>query len=329
MALSIVIVAASVWLALGEGDSADLAPLYLTIVVHNEEDVSRGVAPKASIPDYNGSPELMSHFADAMRAFAAMAADHRARINFGSDWTFSEGVRLYEPTFYIDLEALGHEVDAHAHQSSVLYREVREAVAAAGGNPTRVASGMEEATIQDQLEYFDHRAPEFEILWGVSLPGHGAGECTATWVWRPSRADWTLHDPDGRYVYVGHGELVNSLDAIRQAVDGRHPDRINTCAVFVSPREFKAAVGTEGIPDRWAAPTDSIHYWEQRIAWWDDFLSQIDVLVERGEVAYASLTEVVDVFRTEEHRLVFDWTEVPRSDAPMARRNRLAGYPLD
>jgi len=207
MALSIVIVAASVWLALGEGDSADLAPLYLTIVVHNEEDVSRGVAPKASIPDYNGSPELMSHFADAMRAFAAMAADHRARINFGSDWTFSEGVRLYEPTFYIDLEALGHEVDAHAHQSSVLYREVREAVAAAGGNPTRVASGMEEATIQDQLEYFDHRAPEFEILWGVSLPGHGAGECTATWVWRPSRADWTLHDPDGRYVYVGHGEL--------------------------------------------------------------------------------------------------------------------------
>ncbi|MBU0596291.1 hypothetical protein KJ567_06380, partial [Candidatus Bipolaricaulota bacterium] len=129
-------------------------PLYLTIVVHNEEDTGRGVVPKANIPDYDGDPALMAHFASAMRTFAQMAAGHGARINFGSDWTFSRGVALYEPSFYTDLEAMGHEVDAHAHESSVLYREVREAIVTAGGHPTAVASGMDETTIQAELAYF-------------------------------------------------------------------------------------------------------------------------------------------------------------------------------
>jgi len=83
--------------------SEDLPPLYITLVIHNEEDMSRGLLPKANIPDYDGDEGLMHHFASALRAFAEMAADHGARINFGSDWTFSRGVALYEPGFYADL----------------------------------------------------------------------------------------------------------------------------------------------------------------------------------------------------------------------------------
>jgi len=308
----------------------DLPPLYLTIVIHTEEDMSRDTIPKPRIPDYDGDEVLMHHFAAAMRAFARMAREHGAVINFGSDWTFSRGVALYEPGFYADLEAMGHEIDAHAHESSVLYHDVQEEIILAGGHPTRVASGMNEQDIQDRLDDFDAYYPDFQILWGVALPGHVAGECTATWAWRPSRLDWTQHDPDGRYIYIGHGELVNSLDAIRRATADRHPDRVNTYAVFVSPREFKAAEGTPGIEDdQWTASTDSVHFWSNRTQMWDDFLTEIDAFVQAGHVQYASLSDVADIFVTREDRLDFGFGEIPRSDASMRTRNLRSGYPLE
>lgn len=156
--------------SVAQPESEALPPLYLTIVIHNEEDTHGGGAPKANIPDYDGDEALMHHFAKAMRAFGRMAADHGARINFGSDWTFSLGAALYEPAFYADLEALGHEIDAHAHESSVLHHEVRETIDLAGGHPTHVASGMNKEEIRSELAHFDGLYPEFGILWGVSLP---------------------------------------------------------------------------------------------------------------------------------------------------------------
>ncbi len=50
------------------GSSTEHLPaLYLTIVVHNEEDTSRGTVPKANIPDYDGNPAVMNHFAFVKR----------------------------------------------------------------------------------------------------------------------------------------------------------------------------------------------------------------------------------------------------------------------
>ena len=313
------------------GTDQDIPPLYLTLVIHNEEDMSRGVLPKTQIPDYDGDAILMAHFAGAMRAFAEMAQTHGARINFGSDWTFSRGVTLHEPDFYAEIEAMGHEIDAHAHESSVRYHEVREEILLAGGSPTDVASGMNEEEIAEQFEYFDVHYPEFRVLWGVALPGHVAGECIAAWVWRPSRDDWTTHDPLGRYIYIGQGELVNSFDAVRRAVAARRADRVNTIALFVSPREFKAAAGTAGIEAQWTASTDSVHFWRNRFEMWDDLLDEIDALVDAGAVAYASLTEIVTIFEAREAagELDFVFGEVPRSDASMRARNLRAGYPLD
>lgn len=306
-----------------------LPPLYLTIIIHNEEDMSRGVIPKTNIPDYDGDEMLMHHFADVMRRFAQMAADHGAKINFGSDWTFSQGAALYESDFYSDLQSLGHEIDAHAHESSVRYHQVQEDIVLAGGTPSRVASGMNEEEIHEELGYFDTLYPEFEILWGVSLPGHSAGECVAPWVWRPSRDDWTVHDPEGRYIYIGHGELINSIQAVRQALNDRSPDRINAIAVFTTPREFKAAEGSIGIDEAWTVPTDSADYWENRLAWWDSFLGQIDPLVAAGVVEYRTLSEIAAIFIEREPDLVFDWTKIPRSKLGMRPRNIKAGYPIE
>jgi len=52
-------------------DTENLPPLYLMIVVHNEEDTSRGgggaTVPKANIPDYDGNEAIMNHFARGVR----------------------------------------------------------------------------------------------------------------------------------------------------------------------------------------------------------------------------------------------------------------------
>jgi len=50
-------------------DTESLPPLYLTIIVHNEEDMSRGTVPKANIPDYDGNEAIMNHFARGVRPF--------------------------------------------------------------------------------------------------------------------------------------------------------------------------------------------------------------------------------------------------------------------
>jgi hypothetical protein len=235
-------------------------------------------------------------------------------------------VARFDPTFYTDLESMGHEIDAHAHESFVPYHEVREEIVTASGHPTHVASGLNEEEIQQKMAYFDALYPEFQILWGVSLPGHPAGECVAPWVWRPSRKNWVEHDPDGVYIYIGHGELVNSLGEIQKAVDGRSPARVNTYAVFAAPRGFKAAAGTQGIAEEWTTKPEAYDYWENRLAWWDDLLTGIDALVERGDVRYASLTEIASVFVQSEDRLGFDFGQPPRSDADLVRRSIAAGY---
>jgi len=315
--------------AFGRSCADDLPPLYVTLVIHTEEDLGGGTVPKPSIPDYDGDEALMNHFASVMRAFAEMASEHGAAINFGSDWTFSRGVERYEPTFYSDLEALGHEIDAHAHESSVLYHDVREAITTAGGNPSHVASGLDEAEIHDRLTYFDVYWPEFSILWGVALPGHTAGECIASWVWRPSRDDWTQHDPEGDYIYIGHGDLVNSIHAVREAVESRQADRVNTIALFTTPREFKAAPGTEGVAEAWTAAVESPDYWENRIAWWNEMFTQLEPLVESGAVHFATLTQIAEAFEAIEDGLSFDRSEVPRSTLGMRQRNARAGYPFE
>lgn len=301
-------------------------PLYLTIIIHNEEDTGSCTNPKPQIPDYDGDEEILLQATMAMREFGEMVASHGAKINFGSDWTFSDGVELYDPTFYSDMEAMGHEIDAHAHASCVLYHEVREEIVEAGGNPTNVASGMTEEQVYNTMSYFDRYYPEFEILWGVADAGHNAGEETSGWVWRPSQENWLEHDSDGDYIHIGHGEYVNSVEFIESAIEERYDDRINTYAVFTNPREFLAAAGTEGIPEEWTAKPESYDYWEKRIEWWDEFLTELNQL---EDLEYASLTEIAEIFVENEDNLNFDFdTEKhPRSDDNAVQRQTEAGYP--
>ncbi|MBU1934698.1 hypothetical protein KKF04_01455, partial [Patescibacteria group bacterium] len=232
--------------------TAFTSPLYFTIVMHTEEDTGSCRNPKAQIPDYDGDENLMLHFTSAMREFGEMVASHSAKINMGNDWTFSNGVEKFDPTFYTDFEAMGHEIDAHAHESCINYEGVRQAIIDAGGTPTKVASGIKEDEITEELEYLDTLSPSFQILWGVASPGHNEGEEMSSWVWRPAKDDWTQHDPNGKYIHIGHGAYTNSIESVEEAIANLQPNTINTFAVFATPREFKAEMGT-GISDDWSA----------------------------------------------------------------------------
>ncbi|MFH1785397.1 MAG: hypothetical protein ABH842_03130 [Candidatus Micrarchaeota archaeon] len=302
------------------------SPLYFTVVIHTEEDTGHCTSPKPQIPDYDGDEEVLLHFTMVMREFARMVASHNATINFGTDWTFAKGVELYDPSFFTDLQTMGHEIDAHGHQSCILYHELRQYILATNTSPTTVASGLEENNVYTQMSYFDNYYPEFQIFWGVAIAGHEQGEETSGWVWRPSRDNWLENDPDGKYIYIGHGNQINNITYIQTAIDNRVPNYINTYAVFTNPREFKASKETSGIPDEWTAKPEDPDYWENRLLWWDEFLTEIDKM--KG-VEYASLTEIADIFIQNEDNLDFNFStsDHPRSDIPMPQKQKQAGYP--
>ena len=310
------------------GSSDFTSPLYLSIVVHVEEDTGTNNSPKNNVPDYDGSERIFDHFSSVMREFAVIAASHGAKINFGTEWTFADGVKKYSPSFFPDLESMGHSIDAHAHESHIDYHEVRARIIQAGGSPTSVASGMREDHIYQEMAYLDTLYPEFQILWGVASAGHGQGEPLAGWAWRPSGTDWEQHDPGGNYINIGGGEGVNSVEAIESAIANREKGRINTYSVFLNPRHFKAEKGTAGIPEAWTATKKSCDYWENRLAWWDDFFDEIDSLTAQGDITYASLTEVAGTFIENEGSLSFPSGPVPRSTIPATQRNIQAGYCL-
>ena len=303
------------------------SPLYLTFVIHTEEDINKYGVQKENNMDYDGDEELLLHATMTMRELGEIAQSHGAKINFGTDWTFANGVELYDPTFFTDFEAMGHEIDAHAHESHILYSEVREDIISAGGTPTKIASGLTEDKIYEKMEYFDSYYPDFTTLWGVSLADHELGESTAGWVWRPSREDWTIHDPNGDYIYIGHNEYVNSINYLEAAINNRKENQINTYAVFTNPRQFKASK-TSTIDEKWTAKESSYEYYENRLEWWDNFFTELDQYVESGEVEYATLTEISELFIEKEDQLKFKFGEIPRSEKELASLNVQEGYKI-
>ncbi len=301
-----------------------LSPLYFTFVIHSEEDTHNCHAPKDQIPDYDGDEELLLHYTKAMRALGKMAQSHGVRMSFGMDWTFSNGVENFDSEFYVDVEAMGHEIDAHAHGSCIEYGEVRDEIIAAGGTPTTVASGINEMEIYDEMQYFDKLYPQITILWGVASAGHTDGEEMSSWVWRPSQDDWTTHDPDGKYIHVGHGDYIQDIDTIELAVESRRENAINTYAVFASVREFAPSI--EDLESDFSVKPGDCMNWETKIAWWDAFFSYVDEFVDEGELEYATLSEIAEEFERVEDQLIFSETELPRSFESMTERSQEIGY---
>jgi len=170
------------------------------------------------------------------------------------------------------------------------------------------------------MTYFDAIYPEFDIFWGMAVPGHGGGEELTGYVWWPARDNWFRHDPDGRYIYIGHNLQGNDIASIEQALGQLYPIGINTYSLIAITRFFMADPGTLGIPEEWTAPANHRHNWKNQLAFYDELLTQIDAYVASGQVEYLSLTEVKELFIHNEDALDFDFDleDIPRSSKPLA-----------
>ncbi len=294
--------------------AVSIDPVFVAIVIHSEEDVGHNNKRKGRIPDYDGDAAAMRHYGMALREFGRMAQEHGAKINYGTDWTFARGVSNHDPDFFKDWVAMGHEVDAHAHESHIMYDEVVADIAATGVTPSRVISGVVEQNIQERTTWLAEHCPAQDILWGVAQVPHDSGECVATWVWRPSRSNWLEHDPNGRFIYVPNGNMVNNFDEVQAVVENRRANAVNTYSLFVAARNFKADSG--GLSDSsFTASQGHKDHWQEQVEYIDGILDEIDrEYVSKGLVQYASLTEIADIFAAHEDELAAHASsEVPRS----------------
>jgi hypothetical protein len=109
------------------------------------------------------------------------------------------------------------------------------------------------------------------------------------------------------------------LPVVQEAIDQRKAGRVNTYAVFVTPRWFLAETGAPGIPAQWTADRSSPDYWENRLATWEAFFQGMDAQVRAGTVRYASLTEIAELFGQNESRITLTADLVhPRTSGPSA-----------
>ncbi len=236
------------WGAWGEPPT----PVYVTIVVHNEE-----ATHATTYQDYRENLEYYLNHREMLRKFALMLHTHGVRFNFQSDWTFLVACGMYENAEvrsntegknivrYLK-EELGVEVDPHAHETQYNYADVAYLIENLGVAPSHTVGGF----ISDPPErsVFEHflspiRGAHYdytwtpEILWGGATYLH-ENDVAVSGVWRPKDTySFYQHEENGKLVYVGRytaefsgvTELVSKLEG-RTIPSGK----IYTATIFVS-----------------------------------------------------------------------------------------------
>jgi hypothetical protein len=307
-------------------ESAPPPPLYVSLVIHAEENYMLdefGVA----VNDPNRLDFLAEaqfrHTAKAMRDLARVFQRHGAKINFQPDWTFVEGVTLWDPSFFVEFEAMGHQVDAHAHELLVSYPDLWLMIKNADGNPSPVVGGYLLDDAGGWSDRFNGLYDTFKILWGGGTIEHFADPYTKGYVYRPSAANWLDHDPEQKLVSIAIGNRIpdsetmddagrNSLDYALTLVNA---EAVNTFTFFEVADSFLADAGAPDIPVNFTAAYGQPTNWLTRIEEWDRWLSvTADPYVQAGKMEWKSLTEMNDLFNALEQQKPGWWVEAKRID---------------
>ena len=121
------------------------APIYVSIVMHNEEPVS------GQYPDFVHDEAAFWLQRDAVVVFADMLYANDVMFNYQSDWCFLQAALLYDTgtpsTNWKNIlrylkEDLGFEVDAHAHETQYNYADVNYLIQSLGVVPSATAGGL-------------------------------------------------------------------------------------------------------------------------------------------------------------------------------------------
>lgn len=226
-------------------------PIYINIVMHNEQNVRYDLIPHA----------FESHRTNLYK-FALLMKRHNVMFNFQSDWTFLKGVTNFDrygrpETGGTNIVAwlkhhMGFEVDEHNHvyESAYNYADVAALLASCGVEPPGIVGGFlglplsanEWPLYQQPVtgNVFTSYVWTPKILWGAATAGH-TNE-TNLWfsgVYRPRSVEEFWSDQEGNLPMVGGyaGSTLNRSNITRLVElrdSGRLcPDALYTCSIFV------------------------------------------------------------------------------------------------
>lgn len=193
--------------------AATPAPVYVTIVMHNEEGTR-----------YDLNPSLFEIYRDRLAAFADMLAEEGAAFNFQPDWTFLVAVTNFDAgatntagrNILQYLALRGFTTDPHAHESVYSYADIAALIGAAGVTSSWTVGGFLAAPPGQST--YDHVAATVtgyvdtaqtwtpRVLWGGSTLGHvdDARRLWAAGIWRPA----------GRWNFMRHAAATSALPHI-------------------------------------------------------------------------------------------------------------------
>jgi len=280
-------------------------PLYLTIVVHNEE-----VNPRQ--PNWLDK-DIYFRFRPLVRKLVLTIKSKSAMLNFQSDWTFLKAIAEYDKGDVMAdtggknilrwmVEDLGFEADPHAHESKYNYADVAYLHTQLGVKPSGNVGGFLFLPPDNVQGWEQHENgvkgrvyPEAfwkaEHLWGAATGLHLGADERRHGVWKPKdRHNFYEHDPARRLVYIG-GNCFNWVGMPNASTEAIH----KTVAV-IAGGEWPAGgyytansfISQRGLSDELIAKLAAD-------------LEGLAPLVKQGRIVWSSLTQTARRWRSEYH----------------------------
>lgn len=261
--------------------AAELAPIYVSIVTHNEDSGS------GRYPNFTSDEEAFWEHRDAVVAFADMLKEEGASYNWQSAWTFLEAAREFDDgttstggkNIVTYLQDLGYSVNVHGHVGSYSYADDAYLIDQLGDAPSGLMGGFLAAPSADsELEdFWDDQSGKMysytwtpTMLWGGASFGHrNDADVQASGIWKPQDNNHFLtHDDDAPIPVIGGytsdwSGLENLLDL--QDSGALDSSVMHTAAIMVDQDELLTASEREDVRSRIEAYADETA--EGRIIW--------------------------------------------------------------
>ena len=276
-----------------DDSSTDVTPVYVSIVVHNEEPSN-----STTYQDYTANKTYYLEHREMIRRFALMLHSYNIAFNFQSDWAFLKACQMYDNDSvcintdgkniirYLK-ENLGVSIDPHAHETLYNYADVAYLIKQLGVEPSNVVGGFIAEPPEDSV--FDHFTSPIEgwhydftwvpeILWGASTYLHQS-DTVASGVWKPKdRYHFYQHDEEQNLIYVAnYDKSFNGVLELVSALENKEipDDRIYTATIFVSQQLIS----------------------EDFIVAFEDVVKQLKQLEYEGKVVLTTIQGAVDAWR--------------------------------
>lgn len=284
-----------------QANAEELAPIYVSIVTHNEESSS------GRYPNFTNDESAFWEHREAVVAFADMLKEEGVSYNWQSAWTFLEAARDFDDgttstggkNIVEYLQDLGFSVNVHGHVGAYSYADDAYLIDQLGDAPSGIMGGFvatpsEDAEVED---FWDTQTGDVysyswtpTALWGAASFGHRNDEdVEASGIWNPkNNAHFLTHDDSAPIPVIGgftsDWEGLETLLALQD--DGvLDPNVMHTAAIMVDQDELLTESEREDIRERIQSLADETA--EGRIIW----MGLEDVL-ETWESEYNSVPSI-------------------------------------